>query len=70
MDPKTGKKIPSGMVVKKLTKKFSNGVVANNCLSFSVRKGEIFGLLGHNGAGKSKGLGCWAVMGRGRVREF
>ena len=35
-----------------ITKRFP-GVVANDDVSFSVRKGEIFALLGENGAGKS-----------------
>ena len=38
--------------VKKLTKSFGNRRVVND-LSFDVRKGEAFALLGHNGAGKS-----------------
>jgi ABC-2 type transport system ATP-binding protein len=39
-----------------LTKSFG-GKPALRELSFSVREGEIFGLLGHNGAGKSTALG-------------
>lgn len=38
--------------VKALTKCFGNFTAANN-ITFSVKKGEIFGLLGPNGAGKS-----------------
>ena len=38
--------------VKNLTKSFSGRKVINN-LSFEVNKGEVFALLGHNGAGKS-----------------
>ena len=37
---------------KHLTKKFGD-FTATDCISFSVKKGEIFGLLGPNGAGKS-----------------
>jgi ABC-2 type transport system ATP-binding protein len=38
--------------VKNLTKKFGSFVSVNN-ISFNVKKGEIFGFLGANGAGKS-----------------
>ena len=38
--------------VKNLTKSFSGRKVING-LSFEVKKGEVFALLGHNGAGKS-----------------
>lgn len=36
-----------------ITKVYSNGVMANNNVNFSVRKGEIHALMGENGAGKS-----------------
>ena len=36
--------------VKNLTKSFSGRRVVDN-LSFDVQKGEVFALLGHNGAG-------------------
>lgn len=38
--------------VKNVTKSYGGRKVVNN-LSFQVDKGEVFGLLGHNGAGKS-----------------
>ncbi|MBN2467631.1 MAG: ABC transporter ATP-binding protein [Deltaproteobacteria bacterium] len=43
---------PDAIVVKDLEKRFGDFVAVTN-VSFSVKKGEIFGLLGPNGAGKS-----------------
>ena len=45
------------IVVKNLTKKYGNYVAVDN-LSFLVEKGEVFGLLGANGAGKSSTIEC------------
>ena len=42
--------------LRNVTKKFG-GRVAVNDLTLTVPKGEIFGLLGHNGAGKSTAIG-------------
>ncbi len=42
--------------LRNVTKKFA-GRVAVDDLSFTVLRGEIFGLLGHNGAGKSTAIG-------------
>jgi ABC-2 type transport system ATP-binding protein len=52
-------------------KKFG-GRVAVNDLSFTVERGEIFGLLGHNGAGKSTAIGMmlgqvWPTAGSLRI---
>ncbi len=43
------------IVVKDLVKKFGN-FVANDHLTFNVSKGEIFGFLGANGAGKTTAM--------------
>lgn len=47
--------------VKNLSKKFK-GLTAVNDISFSVKKGEIFGFLGPNGAGKSTTIGMLATL--------
>lgn len=43
------------IVVKNLVKKFGN-FIANDNLNFTVQKGEIFGFLGANGAGKTTAI--------------
>lgn len=43
----------SAIQMKKITKIYPNGVVANHDVDFDVRKGEIHALMGENGAGKS-----------------
>ncbi len=56
--------------VRNLTKKFG-GKAALKGVSFEVKEGEIHGLLGHNGAGKSTTLGIVLGMvaaGSGEVR--
>ena len=42
--------------VHELTKRYRGGVQALDGASFSVNKGEVFGYLGRNGAGKSTTL--------------
>jgi simple sugar transport system ATP-binding protein len=39
--------------MKNILKIYPNGIVANEHVNFSVKKGEIHALLGENGAGKS-----------------
>jgi ABC-2 type transport system ATP-binding protein len=41
--------------VDQLTKKFGS-FIATNAISFEVKKGEIFGFLGANGAGKTTAM--------------
>lgn len=45
------------IIVRKLTKTFGSQTAVNQ-LSFTVKRGSIFGLLGHNGAGKSTTIDC------------
>lgn len=47
----------NAIVVKNLTKKYGTNIAVDN-LSFQVKKGEVFGLLGANGAGKSSAIEC------------
>lgn len=57
--------------VHNLTKRWPNGRLALDDVSFEMRQGEILGLLGHNGAGKSTILGITLGMVRpdeGEVR--
>ncbi|HEY3390553.1 MAG TPA: ATP-binding cassette domain-containing protein, partial [Prolixibacteraceae bacterium] len=43
------------ITVKNMVKKFGN-FIANDNLNFEVYKGEIFGFLGANGAGKTTAI--------------
>ncbi len=54
-----------------LHKKFSTGTVALNDVSLSVKRGEIFGIVGRSGAGKSTLIRCINLLERpdaGRVQ--
>ena len=44
---------PAMLQAVNLTKKYEDGVLAVDNLSFSVRRGEVFAMLGGNGAGKT-----------------
>uniref|UniRef100_A0A7E4ZQX4 ABC transporter domain-containing protein n=1 Tax=Panagrellus redivivus TaxID=6233 RepID=A0A7E4ZQX4_PANRE len=44
--------------VKDLVKKWPNGDIAVNKISFKVHSGQVVALLGHNGAGKSTTFSC------------
>lgn len=48
--------MPAILEVTNLTKTYPNGVHAVKGISFSVNKGEVFGILGPNGAGKTTTL--------------
>ena len=52
------------MIVKieNLVKTYKNGVRALNKLNFQVREGEIFGLLGPNGSGKTTAINCLLAL--------
>ena len=41
------------LVMKDITKVYDNGVIANDKVNFSARKGEIHAICGENGAGKT-----------------
>ena len=52
--------------VQNLTKKYGNQTAVDN-LSFEVKEGSVFGLLGSNGAGKSSTIEC--ILGTKKIDE-
>ena len=48
------------IVVKDLVKKYGDFTAVDG-ISFSVEKGEIFGLIGENGAGKTNSKVLWTA---------
>ena len=58
------------VVVEKLCKVYNQRAVVDR-VSFNISRGEVFGLLGANGAGKSTTVECiigTRIQDRGRVR--
>lgn len=55
--------------IENLTKTYSGGITAVKNLSLSVEPGDIFGFIGHNGAGKrlpSKPLLAFCLLNKGK----
>jgi len=48
--------------IENLVKTYKNGVKALDGLTFQVRQGEIFGLLGPNGSGKTTSINCLLAL--------
>jgi ABC-2 type transport system ATP-binding protein len=53
-----GSEPPPALRIEGLRKAYQRGTVAVEGLSFSVERGEFFGLIGPNGAGKSTTIHC------------
>ena len=68
-DAQKGEKMEAPISVKGLRKAYQ-GVPAVRDISFSVNPGEIFGLLGENGAGKSTTIIAYAEAGSWGVLFF
>ena len=49
---------PSAMKIRDLRKVFPGGKVAVDGMDLDIKPGEIFALLGHNGAGKTTCINC------------
>jgi ABC-2 type transport system ATP-binding protein len=55
------KKVKISIDIRALTKKYKNTLALDN-LSFQVEQGEIFGFLGHNGAGKTTAISILTTL--------
>ena len=67
-----GEPIPDIIEVQDLEKKFGD-IIAVDTISFTVKKGEVFGFLGPNGAGKTstmKIIACVSPRTSGTIRVF
>ena len=67
-----GEPIPDIIEAQDLEKKFG-GIIAVDTISFTVKKGEVFGFLGPNGAGKTstmKIIACVSPRTSGTLRVF
>jgi ABC-2 type transport system ATP-binding protein len=65
--------MPPAVLVEEVAIRYPSGILAVRDLSLSVSRGEIFGLLGLNGAGKSSLIKAMATLMRpfaGRIQIF
>ena len=60
--------IDKSIIVRDLTKKFGSFTAVDH-ISFDVRKGEIFGFLGANGAGKTTAMRILCGLSRSEERR-
>lgn len=58
---------PNSVLKVSALKKTYNNLIAVDNLNLEIKKGEIFGLLGHNGAGKSTTIEC--ILGTKKMDE-
>ena len=56
--------------VEGLTKIYDGIVKAVDNVSLTVKKGEIFGLLGGSGCGKSTNCACWQALKRPQKAKY
>merc|ERR1719247_3657101 len=58
MGPLTGDANRAALTIRGLRKQFKGGKIAVDDMSLETYGGEIFALLGHNGAGKTTAFNC------------